>query len=278
MVTEWSHSKIGGIEMLAFFDESGHPHPNDAATRPICVATCIAARDCRLISGRLHALKRDILGKEDMEIKAKNLLNRNTFRRAPDKKEFVEEFYNLLRILQITIFAIIMERPQTVPPNELNYLPNQFRYLLQRCDLLAQTEDRMLTCLFDGQGYQCGGLVLKFNSFLYRSNEGRAMTTITDAPFFVDSRITAGIQIADMAAGCIRIYEANNLFRGVPRGDSFLSAIRRYYHILENKTIDQQDIGGFLRNGFYRMPERDHYLVNEASVMHFGNTEEETQE
>jgi hypothetical protein len=124
----------------------------------------------------------------------------------------------------------------------------------------------MLTCLFDGQGYQCGGLILKFNSFLYRSQEGRAMTNITDAPFFVDSRITAGIQIADMAAGCIRIYEENNLFRGVPQQDAFLSAIRRYYNILEEKTIDQQDSDGYPRRGFFRMPERAHYSIDEGNL------------
>ena len=70
--------------MLVFIDESGHPHPNDATTRPVVVAVCIPDQNSRSISGRIHGLKRDILGRERMELKAVNLINRRTFRRKPE--------------------------------------------------------------------------------------------------------------------------------------------------------------------------------------------------
>ena len=116
-----------------------------------------------------------------------------------------------------------MEKPQRVPEIVETHLPNQFRYLLQRCDLLAQETKDMITILFDGDCQACGGLALKFNSFLYRSTEGRSMSTITDAPFFVDSRVTCGIQIADMAASVIRLYQENRLYQETPTGDAFVS-------------------------------------------------------
>ena len=116
----------------------------------------------------------------------------------------------------------------------------------------------MVTILFDGD-CRLGNLSLKFNRFLYRSNEGRAMNAITDAPFFVDSRVTAGIQIADMAAGAIRIYQENELYHRVPIGDPFLSAINRYYKAIQEKTKDQTSPEGWPRAGFYFMPESDHY-------------------
>jgi hypothetical protein len=247
--------------MLAFIDESGHPHPKDSSTRPVCVAICIKEEKARFISGRLHSLKRDLIGKEDIEFKAKRLINRGTFRRIPEKRELTEAFFDLIRNLPITVFAVIMERPEETPIIDTIYLPNQFRYLLQRCDLLAQETNDMITILFDGDCQSQGGLSLKFNAFLHRSNEGRSMNTVTDAPFFVDSRVTGGIQIADMAAGAIRLYEENKLFQGVPAGDSFLSAIRRYYSILEEKSKDQVSLEGYPRPGFYRMPERDHYII-----------------
>ncbi len=250
--------------MLAFFDESGHPHPNDSTIRPTCVVVCINERESHFISGRLHALKRDILQKEDMEFKAKRLLTRGTFRRIPEKRELVESFFDLLRNLPVVIFAIIMERPQpSLFPLISNYLPNQFRYLLQRCDLLAQETNDTVTMLFDGD-CRFGGLSLKFNSFLYRSDEGQSMRTITDAPFFVDSRITAGIQIADMAASVIRVYEENGLAFRVPTGDTFLAAIKRYYSIFREKTKDLQTPQGEKRPGFYLMPERAHYTASSA--------------
>lgn len=247
--------------MLAFFDESGHPHPKDASTRPVCVSVCISEKQSHFISGRLHALKRDIIQKEDVELKAQKLLNKGTFRRIPEKRELVEAFFDLLRILPFTIFAVIMERPQKSLPSDTLYLPNQFRYLLQRCDLLAQETNDMVTLLFDGD-CQSGGLSLKFNSFLYRSIEGQSMATITDAPFFVDSRVTAGIQIADMAAGVIRIYQEHKLYRSVPRGDAFLSAIKRYYAVLEEKTKDLSTPQGEPRPGFYFIAEIAHYTIS----------------
>lgn len=247
--------------MLAFFDESGNPHPNDSSTRPVCVSICIREEDVRFISGRLHSLKRSLLGTENLEIKANKLLNKHTFRRIPEKREFVEMFFDLVRNLPINIFSIIMERPQTQPLGDTVYLPNQYRYLLQRCDLLAQETKGKVTILFDGECRTFSNLILQFNSFLYRSIEGRLMDSVTDSPYFVDSRVTSGIQIADMAAGTIRLFEENKLYQEVNTADPFLSAIKRYYNVLVEKTKYQETVEGYARPGFYRMPEHDHYAV-----------------
>lgn len=251
--------------MLAFIDESGHPHPKDSATKPVCVSVCINEKDIRFISGRLHALKRDILQREQMELKANRLINRGTFRNVPAKRELVESFFDLVRNLPLVIFAIVMERPERVVPEITNYLPNQLRYLLQRCDQLARDQNDMVTVLFDGDIQSCKDLPLKFSSFLYRSMEGQAMSQITDSPYFVDSRITAGIQIADMAAGVVRIFEENSLFNSTPVGNSFLSAIKRYHIMLKEKTQDVTSVEGYVRPGFYRMPETDHYILPDSS-------------
>lgn len=251
--------------MLAFIDESGHPHPNDPTTRPVVVAVCIPENEARHIGGRLHGLKRDVLNNERMEMKGVNLLNRGTFRRKPGHVAFVEEFFSALLNLPIVVFGIIMERPSALSPplsssDEL-LLPRQFRFLVQRIELLAEQQDQMATILFDGTGGLYGGLSRKFDSFLYRSDEGRACTHITDAPFFVDSETSAGIQIADMVASVVRQYEEAELFRRVPVGDQYLLAIRRYYRIVEQKTMDLKSHDGFERPGLYRLsPEQGHMI------------------
>ena len=239
--------------MLAFIDESGHPHPNDPATRPVVVAICISEQDARRIGGRLHGIKRDVLGKERIELKGRNLLNRATFRRRPDYVAFVEEFFSALLNLPLTTFAVVMERP-SVPYNSTTLmLPNQFRFLVQRVELLAESRDEMATLLFDGTAGQLGGLSFKFDSYLYRSEEGRACTHITDAPFFGDSKASAGIQIADMVASVIRQYQEADLYRKSPTGDQFLLALRRYYRIIEQKTFDQMSHDGYSRPGIHFM-------------------------
>ena len=188
------------------------------------------------MGGRIHGLKRDVLGKERKEMKGRNLINRATFRRKPDYVAFVEEFFSALLNLPVVIFAVIMERPSIPPPTtDSLILPNQFRYLMQRVELLAELRNEMATVLFDGTAGQLGGLSFKFDSFLYRSEEGRACTHITDAPFFSDSKASSGIQIADMVASVIRQFEEAELYRGTPAGDLFLLAIRRYYRIIEQK-------------------------------------------
>ena len=57
-----------------------------------------------------------------------------------------------------------------------------------------------------------------------------------------------------MVASAIRWYEEEELYRRVPAGDNFLLAIRRYYRIIEQKTVDQVSHDGYARPGLYRMP------------------------
>ena len=47
--------------MLAFIDESGNPHPNDASSRPVIAAVCFDEKDSRAISRRTYAMKHDLL-------------------------------------------------------------------------------------------------------------------------------------------------------------------------------------------------------------------------
>lgn len=257
--------------MLVFIDESGTPHPNDGCAKPVILAVCIAESDARYITGRIYGLKRQIFTQDaELEIKANRLLNRATFRRIPEKREFVESFFDLVRDLPVTMFAMVMERPLSVPPLT-PVLPSQFRYILERINLFAASRNEMATILFDGDGKsQYGGLAVKFSNYLHRSVEGRSYSRITDAPFFVDSTITTGVQIADMAAGVVRLYEESGLFRGAPAGDAFLNAVRRYYGVVAAKTIDQHSPTGYPRHGFYRMPEREHYATVAAEGTEVG--------
>lgn len=250
--------------MLVFFDESGQPHPNDSTINPVVVSVCVDRTNCRTLAGQIYSLKRR-LGTPDIELKAANLITRRVFERRSNEWELVESFFDLCRSLPFTLFAIVMEHPQQVPfgynTASETYLPNQYRYLLQRISQYSEDKGTMALLLFDGDGPTLygGTLPKRFEGFLYRSMEGKSLSAICDAPFFVDSRLTQGIQIADMAASVCRIYQENRLYVTLPQGDRFLSAINRYYLILKSKTADLVSREGFPRPGIYFMPERDHY-------------------
>jgi hypothetical protein len=261
--------------LFAFMDESGHPHPKDAASRPVLVSVCIKAQNLRAVSTELFRLKRRILQRDqgDFEAKAKRLINRGTFRNRPEKREFVESFFDMCRNLPLVIFAEIMERPQSPPPTDIDFLPMQFRHLLYRINRLLDLEPEMDlgAIFFDGDGSQYNGLSVRFSNWLYRSRGGQSLVHLVDSPFFVDSRFTSGIQIADMVASVIRIYEENELFRCAPVGDAFLSAIARYYSIIRDKTKNlETPSGDFTWYGFNRMPERLHYVPVEPEEEYIG--------
>ena len=185
-------------------------------------------------------------------------LNRRTFRRIPEKREFVDAFFELCGDLPITVFSVVMRRPTDDVPDLPLWLPNQFRHLLQRAHYLAVASGDYATVLFDGDGSNYGGLPRRFDSYLFRSAEGRSLTAIADAPYYVDSRITVGIQVADMFAGVVRLYEEQELDRRGAPGDIFLSALRRYHRVIADLSKDLVAEEGRL-SGMYLMPERAHY-------------------
>ena len=151
-----------------------------------------------------------------------------------------------------------MERPDELPISDETWLPNQFRYLLQRIHSLVEGTDDHATILVDGDASLQGNVARGFDSFLFRSGEGRSFARITDSPYFVDSRTTLGIQIADMFAGVLRLWEENGLHRDPPPDDAFLSAIRRYYGIVEELSKDAIHEEHGVLPGIYRMPEHAH--------------------
>lgn len=254
--------------IFAFMDESGHPHPKDSSTRPVLVSVCIEDKNLRSVCVELFRIKRRILRKDhsNFEAKGKDLITKGTFRNRPEKREFVESFFDMCRNLPLNVFAVIMERPQNVPPTDIDFLPMPFRHLLYRINRFVDlmTEDNFGAIFFDGDGSQYNHLSIRFNNWLYKSRGGQSLSHIVESPFFVDSKLTSEIQIADMIASVIRQYEENELFRSVPPGDSFLSSISRYYRIIKEKTVDlEAPSGEFIWYGLERMPERLHYEPTE---------------
>ena len=83
---------------------------------------------------------------------------------------------------------------------------------------------------------------------------------MAESPFFVDSKFTPGIQVADMVAGVIRIYHERRLNEGVPDVDEFLSAINRRYEAIRRKSMNLSlPATAQPLYGIYFMPERVHH-------------------
>ena len=252
--------------MLVFIDQSGDIHPKDSTRRPVLAAVCLRETRSRDLSRQMFNIKKRLTEKpEEFELKGHKLLTRKTFEKRPAKRELVESTFELISNLDLTAFAIVMERPSVIPALQPGMLPNQYRYILQRVNLLleADFENDMALLIFDGQGPNFGrDLSSAISGFLFKHAEGQSYTRIVETPLFVDSKITPGIQIADMIASCVRQYQENELYRRpLPAGDPFLSAISRYYRCIQQKTKDLESTLGSPYHGIHFMAER--YLHEE---------------
>lgn len=246
--------------MLAFIDESGHPHPKDQNPRPVVAAVCFDESEARTISRRVYAIKQATLGLAgaQKELKGRVLLGSSNYRRRPEARALGDELFTEFRNLPMTVFAMVMEGPFESRQQDDNRLENRFRFLLQRIELLASERNTIANVMFDGHSGQLSGLSERFSGYLFRSEEGIAHRHIADTPSFVDSASSVGIQIADLCAYVVRVYQQKELFRESPgQGDEYLFAIRRWYRIIEGCTQDFVTDSGEQRRGFYFMTQGD---------------------
>lgn len=250
--------------MLAFIDESGSIHHKDANPISVLLSVCMAERVHRGVSRQLYSLEKIAFGNErPKELKGANLINRRTFARIPQKRDLIESVFTAMSGLEITVFAIVIPRP-TSPLNLPNgYLPKPHRFLLQRINALAENMNQEAILVYDGNGMNVQGMNMSscVSNYIFRVAEyNNILRRIVDTPLFVDSHVTPGIQIADLAASVVRQYEQHNLSNGVPPGDAYLSAIQRYYRIVRSKTLDNLvDDNQRPLYGFYRVQEAQLY-------------------
>jgi len=229
--------------MLVYVDESGFPDPRDKTLRPVLAAVCLAEKRHRKLGSELYKIKKAFFKNPQRELKATELLRAHVFENRPQELSLVESVFELVRETNLAVFACIMEKPSRMPEVPAGHLPIQYRYLFQRINLYMVNEcgpEDLAILVFDGDGTAGikGGLGPGVSNYLYRSAPGQSYSQILPTPFFVDSRITPGIQLADMVAGCIRHWHEKGLQGHTVGSDSFTSALIRYYKTIRSKTYD----------------------------------------
>lgn len=250
--------------MLVFIDESGSIHPNDPSPVSTLLALCMPERVHRGASRQLYTIKKTVLGRDnDYELKATELINERTFRRIAEKKEIVEAVFDLLSKLDITVFTVIVPRPSKTINSQSGHLPAPHKFLLQRVNALADELKQEAILVYDGKGMNIQGMNMSscITDYIFKVAEyNNTLRRIVDTALFVDSRVTPGIQLADLAASVVRQYEQHELFKGVPRGNPYLSAINRLYGTIRAKTRnDLLSDNGHPLYGFYKFREEQLY-------------------
>ena len=267
--------------MLVFIDESGHPRPGDPTTRPVLLAAWIKEADAGHLFRSLFALKRTTLEgmtltRKEEEGKAKDFMSRYAITEHVQKRAYAEGFFDMANDADVTVFGIVMERPDRPPYEGPELLQCHHRYLLERieCFMADEHPNHMALPIYDALDPGSTRIfAASFNSFMSKSNAGRAMQHIVPSPLFVDSALTPGIQVADRFAYVLRLHEENQLQKQRFCGDAYLATIKRYASVVWSKTKDY-DRDDFTIRGISRIaPGKFDYEL--PAAMAVGSVEDE---
>lgn len=258
--------------MFVYIDESGHPHPNDPCERPVNVAVCLKREDVRRLTATLFRFMGDFKlanpgwrpRKAEREGKAVEFLTKRALLRQPAKREYSDSVMDLIADLDVTVFAMVMERPDRPIYGGVDLLQNYHRWMLERIQAWMETHhpERLATIVFDGRERKENvRLDSCFTRFLFRSAQGKAMTHIVPNVLYVDSELTPGIKLADFCAYILRVYYENGLDRTDPRGNPYLSIMNRYQNIVRRKSYDFVDDDG-QKNWGIRTMTKEHFAYD----------------
>jgi len=192
--------------MLVFVDESYHdagaPH-----AKSTFAALAIQEKRYREFDMKLFDLKRHfwkVANPYDMELKGRKLLSSRALA-LPKNRDFIEQFIVLCKEVGAVFFAVVQEGTFTLA-SESDKLPSLYRALMRRVNTFMEDKytEHQATFFFDGIDHKTNAkIAISFNNFMYRHHWGQKSKNILPTPFFCDSVVSPGIQIADVLAYCV---------------------------------------------------------------------------
>ena len=193
--------------MHIFVDESEWPRPKDPNGFTVWAGIALHPSEGREFFREIFNLKKkfwDVAGPYDFEIKGRLLLNVAGVT-SPKKREFCEEIVSLCKLHDIRGFAVGLRNaaPEPSVPFTEPSVYHAYSRLLERVEAMMREDfpDDMATVALDSQDEATDTKrALAFGNFLYGNATGRTLTHIAETPFFVSSKATVGIQIADLLA------------------------------------------------------------------------------
>jgi hypothetical protein len=230
--------------MLVFIDESWQT--NIAGNRVASLAAvAVPAEKHNELARRVFNMKKKHFGVAEMteaELKGDKLFKKYAFRcreRFGYSRNLscVEDMFSLCRELGLLSFATITSNPKhmSLTTGTKRLLTTPYSYLMERIDrcMAERLPGRMANVLFDSRGLGTDEpLAVAFSNFLFRSPVGQQHTRILATPFFVVSRLTPGIQIADVFA-----YVAAQVLDGRPECQPYYQRLQDLQWVSNDRTM-----------------------------------------
>lgn len=243
--------------MIAFIDVSGDPYALPEKSPWIVLnIVCIQKDYIYEITNKFHSLKRDILANEAIEIKSTDLVNKHTLSHPVlEKYRFLDRVvYECLDHPGCKHASIAFKNTgQNRRNNQGQTLPKHYQSALWKIESIARNWDGAKDAIVVIDNHAVRNvdrrLAFAFNNFLYRSKYSDELNHILPVPIFADSEMTPGIQLADIAAGIVRVHHIHNDETKANR-DVWLNKIEEYYSTLLRRSLNAH-IHGNTEYGFY---------------------------
>ncbi len=193
--------------MLIFVDESEWPRPRIPGGFTVWAAVGLETGKTKEFFRELFNLEKKFWKVNepfDFEMKGRLLLNRKAMT-SPKKREFTEEVLSLCKLNRVVAFAVGLRYPENVAMQGANE-PNTFtviRDLVDRVEAMMSEShpDETALVIFDSQEDKKDlERALEFGNYVYGTPRGRSVSHVSDIPIFASSKVTKGLQIADLFA------------------------------------------------------------------------------
>ncbi len=234
---------------VPYVDEAGNPHRHDVPLQdgqtPLFVLGGIALplSQWRDIDRQYLNLKRNYFSTEmqatnearpeHWEAKGSDLTQPRNRERAR-RQAFLHEVLNLVQRYDARLFGIVFLKNPTNPTPAVSIYTAAVQQIAQRfatyvIENAAHDHGIMIMdsrCQTPrGGDFQVGTSYL---SYIFGHETGRSLTPLVEAPLFADSRLTAGLQIADNLCSIIYGTQYDYHLRGIPAGHDY-SHLQQYW-------------------------------------------------
>ena len=186
------------------------------------------------------------------EIKGNELTGHHNRNNRRDQA-FIQQVLNLGEKYNAVLFSIIFIKNPTNPTSKKSLYTMALQYLVERFQSFLEentTNDNGII-IIDSRIHNLDINVAKSHlSFIFGHETGKSCDKIIEAPMFVDSRLTTGLQVTDIIGSCIytNFYHRNGMF--IPNAIDY-SHMETYWPQIDSMQFKGKIThDGHVRNGF----------------------------
>ncbi|MBR5097480.1 MAG: DUF3800 domain-containing protein [Treponema sp.] len=148
--------------------------------------------------------------KEDIEIKGNDLTSPRN-KESKRRQDFLKTVLKLLKTFEASVFSVTFVKDQNNPISSRSMYTHGFQILLERFNKYVEINEDfdsgIIICdsragAIKGQGLD-KEVAKSFQSYIFGNPKGKSFTLMQEAPLFADSKITVGLQLADIISSVI---------------------------------------------------------------------------